>query len=264
MTDHKKFDRQSLVAQTLVSLRQNVEVLLFGNPADIEQANFAVGGRSEFFPEGGIAPLWIEKLMIEAARENFQFCRIKTALDPALAIFLRVYENGVELAVKPMHVTPGHAFPKTVVGQNANVLREIGVIDATGLQVEHFRSEQSSQPDRAWCTNDDLGKFFPLDVIEHLQNWREAELLQFVFRKFELADRREILDRDIVDLEFAARSHHDQFLPRSRAGRGHFANCRGPAVHVFERVGEPGALAILQDRRDFAGQLAENSAQPGA
>ena len=125
------------------------------------------------------------------------------------------------------------------------------MIDAAGLQVEHLGGEQPGQADRARRADDDLGKFLALNVIEHLQNGREAQFLQFVFGQLELADRREVLDRDIVDLELVARSHHDQFFARGCAGRGHFANGGGDAVDVFERVGEPGALAIFVARRGF-------------
>ena len=99
-----------------------------------------------------------------------------------------------------MHVPPGQAFEKTVLGQDANVLRKIGVIDSAGLQVQHLGGEQSAQSDRARRADDDFGELFALDVIEDLENWREAQLLQFVFRQFEFADRPEILDRNIVDL----------------------------------------------------------------
>ncbi len=42
-------------------------------------------------------------------------------------------------------------------------------------------------------------KLLALDVIEDLQDRREAELLQLVFGQLEFADRPEILDRNSVD-----------------------------------------------------------------
>ena len=106
---------------------------------------------------------------------------------------------------------------------------------------------------------------FPaLDVIEHLQNRREAQFLQFVFRQFKLADRREIFDWDIVDLELFSRSHDDQFLSCCCSRRRHFANGRGDAVDIFERVGEPGALVILQRLGNFTGHFLENLSEPFA
>ena len=79
---------------------------------------------------------------VEAARQNFQFCRIESPFNPALLVLFGINENSVELPIEPMHVTPCHAFKKTVLGQDPDVLREIGVINAAGLQVEHFRREQ--------------------------------------------------------------------------------------------------------------------------
>src|SRR5712691_12449682 len=119
----------------------------------------------------------MKELRVEAARENFQLCRIETAIDPAFPIFLGVYKNGIELSIKPMHVTPGHTFEKTVFGQDSDILGKIGVVDAARLQIEHFGREQSRQTDGSRRANDDFGESFPLDVIQHLQNRREAELL---------------------------------------------------------------------------------------
>src|SRR5436190_9063600 len=116
----------------------------------------------------------MKQLCIESTRENFQFCGLKPALDPALQIFLGVHENGVELPVKPMHVTPRHAFKEAVLSKNADVLREIGVINAGGLEVKHLRREQRRESNRAGRADDDLGESFPLDVIQHLQNRRET------------------------------------------------------------------------------------------
>src|SRR2546430_4706562 len=79
----------------------------------------------------------------ETARKNFQLRRIEAALDPALSIFFRVDENDVELAVKPVHITPSHAFEEAVLGKNADILRKIGVINAARLQVEHLGRKQT-------------------------------------------------------------------------------------------------------------------------
>src|SRR5437773_5495275 len=116
----------------------------------------------------------MKELRVEAARENLQLGRVEAALNPALPIFLGVYKNGVELAVKPMHVAPGHAFQKTVFGQNPDVLREIGVINSAGLKIEHLGCEQRCETDRPRSADDHFGESLPLNVIEHLQNRRKT------------------------------------------------------------------------------------------
>ncbi len=231
---------------------QNIEIFLLRYAADVKEPDLAVG-RPEFFPECGVASRWREQFGVETARKNFQLCRIETAIDPALSIFLRIDEDGVELAVEPVHVTPGHAFEKAVFGEDADVLRKIGVINAAGLQVEHLGRKQRSEADRSWRADDDFGESFSLDVIEHLQNRRETQFLQFVFGQLEFADRSKILDWDIVDLQFAEGRDDDQFLSGRSSGRGHFANGGRDAVDIFERVGEPRTLSVLQDRWKLPG-----------
>src|SRR5438105_3110924 len=147
----------------------------------------------------------MEQLCVQSAWENFQFFRIKTAFDPAPPIFLRVHEHGIELSVKPVHVTPGHAFEKTVFGQDADVLRKIGMINAAGLQVEHLGREQGRETDWSGRADDDFGESFSLDVVEHLQNRGETQLLQLVLGQFKLADRSEVLDRDTINHQFATK-----------------------------------------------------------
>src|SRR5207237_8569667 len=140
---------------------------------------------------------------------------------------------------------PGGTLQKAVLREDANVLRKIGVIDATRLQVEHLGREQCSQANRARRTDDDFAKFFSLNVVEHLENGRKAQFLQFVLRQLKLADWPEVLDLNVVDVQFASRSDDAQFFSCRRPGRGLFADRRRDAVAVFERTGEPGALAFL-------------------
>ncbi len=167
MTNDKKLHRKALIAQSAVGICQNIEIFLPRYPANVKQANLTVSG-AKFFPKSGLASRRSEELGIETARKNFKFCRIEAALDPALSILFGINENGVELTIKPMHVPPRHAFQEAVLGQNPDVLREVRMVNAARLQVEHFGREERSQPDRPWRADDNLGKFFPLYVIEHL------------------------------------------------------------------------------------------------
>ena len=90
-----------------------------------------------------------EKLDIEAAWKDLQFRGIEATLDPALPIFFGVNENGVELAIEPVHVAPRDAFQEAVLSEDPDVLREIGMINAARLQIEHFGCKQRGKPDRA-------------------------------------------------------------------------------------------------------------------
>src|SRR5437660_8920709 len=116
----------------------------------------------------------MKELGVEAARENFQLGRVEAAFDPALAIFFRIHENGIELPVKPMHIAPGNAFEKTVFGQDPDILWEISVINSAGLKIEHFRREQRRKADRSRGTDDDLSESLALNIVEHLQNRRKT------------------------------------------------------------------------------------------
>ena len=73
-----------------------------------------------------------------------------------------------------MHVTPRHAFEKAVLCQDADVLREISVINAAGLQVEHLGREQRGESNRSGRADDNFTEPFSLDVVQHLENRRET------------------------------------------------------------------------------------------
>jgi hypothetical protein len=109
MTDNKKLHRKAVVAQLAIGVCQDIEIFLPGYAPDIEQTDLAVSS-SKLFPKRRLASCWCEKLDIEAAWKNFEFSGIEATLDPALSIFFRVNENGVELTIEPMHVTPCDAF----------------------------------------------------------------------------------------------------------------------------------------------------------
>src|SRR6266478_3162744 len=161
-----------------------------------------------------------------------------------------------------MHVTPRHTFKEAILGKNADVLWKIGVINAARLQVEHFGREQRGQSNRPGRADDNFSEFFPLYVIQHLENRRETQFLQFVLGQFKFANGREIFDWDVVDAQVVSRNNDRQIPVRLRARCDHSANRRRNSVDVVERVREPGASAILQGDRNFAGQFLKNCAQP--
>ena len=152
-----------------------------------------------------------------------------------------------------MHVAPGHALEEAVLGEDADVLRKIGVINAAGLQVEHLGREQRSEANRSWRTDDDFGESFSLDVIEHLQNRRETELLEFILRQFKFTDRSKIFDRNVVDLQLASGGDDDQLFSGRGSGRSHFPDGGRDTVDIFEGVREPGTLSVLQDCWELPG-----------
>src|SRR4030095_7699062 len=104
MTNDKKLNRQSLFAQAAISGGQKVEVFFFRNAADVEQPNLAIR-RSEFFKKSDVSSSWMKQFRVEAARQNFQFCRIESAFNPALLVFFGVNENSIKLPIEPMHVS---------------------------------------------------------------------------------------------------------------------------------------------------------------
>ena len=151
-----------------------------------------------------------------------------------------------------MHVIPRETFEKAVLGQDADVLRKIGVINAARLQVEHLGREQAAETDRPRRADDDFSELFALDVIENLEERREAELLQFVFRAIRIrrsAGSSSIGMSSICESlrEVTTISSSPAAAPLAR----HFANGGGDAVDVFKRIGEPGALCDFKLRRDL-------------
>src|SRR5205823_12191456 len=104
---------------------------------------------------------------------------------------------------------PGGTFQKAVLCKDANVLRKIGVINATRLQVEHLGREQCSQANRARRTDDDFAKFFPWMVVGHLENGRKVQFWKSVLRQLKLADCPEVLVRNVVKVQFVSGGNDD-------------------------------------------------------
>src|SRR5690606_38130643 len=97
------------------------------------------------FPKTRVAPLRIKERGVEAAREDFDALRGDAAVDPRAAIALAVHVEEVELVVEPLHEIPRERLQEIVVGEDADVLREVGVINATGAQAEDLAGEQRGQ-----------------------------------------------------------------------------------------------------------------------
>ena len=141
-------------------------------------------------------------------------------------------------------------------------MREIGVVNAAGPQAQHFGRQQGGDSHRARRADDEFRKPLALDVIEHLEDGREAQFLELVFGQLKLADWREVFDRDVADLEGGAGGHHHQLAPLGDAGRREFANRVCHAVDVLQGVGKPRPLRVAQAGREFAAQLPTRFAQP--
>ena len=56
---------------------------------------------------------------------------------------LGVDEDRIDLPVEPMHVAPGQAFEETVLGQDAHVFGNVGVVNAARFQVQHLGGKQA-------------------------------------------------------------------------------------------------------------------------
>ncbi len=125
-------------------------------------------------------------------------------------------------------------------------------------------AKQRGEADGAGRGDDELGEAFALDVIEHLQDGREAELLQLVLGQLEFADGREIFDGNIVDADGVSRGDDGEVVAFGDAAGGEAADGVGDAVDVLERVGEPGAFVIAQEGREPAGEGAREAGEPGA
>src|SRR5438477_12253548 len=139
-------------------------------------------GFTEFLPKPWVAVFGTEECGVEPAWQNLQFFRRKSPRNPASPILLRVDKYAVELPVEPLHVMPGYAFHETIVGQNADVLRKVGVINAACLQVQHLRRRQCRQPDGSRSANNNFSESLALNVVEHAQNRWETEFLQLILR----------------------------------------------------------------------------------
>src|SRR5262249_19700214 len=114
----------------------------FRNAADEEKAE-AVSIAPKSVPKPPLVALRVEQLGIKAPWKDANLARVNSALDPALPVLLRVNKDRVQLIIKPVHVFPGQAFEKAILGQDADIFGEIGVINATRLQVQHLTREQT-------------------------------------------------------------------------------------------------------------------------
>src|SRR5207248_10961551 len=98
-------NRQSFGAQLPVSFRQNIQIFLLRDTTDIKQMNNAIVF-AEFLPKSRIAVFGTAECSIEPAWENFQFFRCRSPRIPASAMFIRIHEHTVELAIERLDVTP--------------------------------------------------------------------------------------------------------------------------------------------------------------
>ena len=259
MTDDQPAHRQTVIVELAHCGSEEIQLFLFRHAARIKQTDFTIL-QSAFLPKLDVAALGSEQPRVQAARQNVDAVGLDPPRLERLAVVARVDINDVHLLVKPLHEIPRQGLHPRVIGQDAHVLREVGVVNAARLDPEDLRCEQGAQSDRARRADDHLGETLALHVIDDFQDGRKAQFLQFIFGKFKFADRLEIFDRNIAWRHFAARCRHGEIESFGPRRGSHFADRGGDAVDVLQRVGEPDTLVVAQVFRDFAASaLAERT-----
>ena len=251
MTDDQPAHRQTVILKLAHCGSEEIQLFLFRHAARIKQTDFTIL-QSAFLPKLDVAALGSEQPRVQAARQNMDAIGLDPPRLERLAVVAGVDINDVHLLVKPLHEIPRQGLHPRVIGQDAHVLREVGVVNTARLDPENLRREQGAQSDRTRRADDHLGETLALHVIDDFQDGRKAQLLQFIFGKFEFADRLEIFDRDIAWRHFAARCRHGEIESFGPRRGSHFTDRGRDTVDVLQRVGEPDTLVVAQVFRDFA------------
>ncbi len=159
---------------------------------------------------------------------------------------------------------PGEGLEEGVVGEDADVLWEVGVVDAGGGQAEHFGGEECSEAERSGSGDDDFSEFFALDVIDDFEDGWEAEFLEFVFREFEFSDGLEVFEWEAACGGFGGAGDDGEVAALGQGGLGHAADGGGDAVDVIEGVGEPRAAMVFEEVGAGACEGVADVGEPGA
>ena len=118
---------------------------------------------------------------IKTPWQNLDFVRRYPPINPTVPVILRIHVKQIDLRIEPVHVVPCERFKKTIIRQDPNILRKIGVINSAGAQSERLGCNQRSDPDRPRRADNQLSEFLTLNVIHHLQDRRKTQFLEFVF-----------------------------------------------------------------------------------
>ena len=152
-----------------------------------------------------------------------------------------------------MHIIPGQRLHEGVIREDADILREVGVVDADRAQAKHLCSCESAEACRPRCADDQLRETSPLEMIENLEHGRKAEALQFILGKLEFANGLEVFQWDPMVCNLRAAGHDCDIVAGRHTGCSHFADRGRDAVDILKRVGEPRPLFVFQKLWHLAG-----------
>ena len=140
----------------------------------------------------------MEHPRIEAAGKDVQFFAGDPPVDPAFSVVLGIHVDHVQLAVEPVHEIPREGFHERIVGEDPDILREVGVVDPDRAEPEGFRGRERAEPGRARRADDDLGEPAAFEVVKNLEDRRKTQPLELILGQLEFPDRLEIFERDPV------------------------------------------------------------------
>src|SRR5258708_33017322 len=131
---------------------------------------------------------------------------------------LRIDVDQVQLGIEPLHEIPGQGLHVIVLGEDPHVVRNISVINPDGAYVEDFGGDQSRQTYRARGTDNQFRESLLLNVVDHMQNRREAQILKFGLGELKFSDGDEVLDGNLGNSYLLAGGYDDKDCSRFQPG----------------------------------------------
>ena len=241
----------------------DIEILLLRNPPHVKQHHRTRDSPAPL-PEVAATSPRIEQHRIEPARKDAQFGLRQSVLNPAPPVALTIHPHDIHLRVEPVHERPRQRLPRTVIREEAHILRKVRVINPCRPQTQQPCRKQRRESHRSRRADDELREVAALDEIQNLKHRREAQFLQLVLRQFKLADGRKVHHRKAGQRAPVATRDDRERVSVLRCRRRHSANRSRHTVHVFQRIGEPRTLCIAQHGRWPADERFANLAEPRA
>ena len=125
------------------------------------------------------------------------------------------------------------------------------MIGACHRDVHQPGDQQPQQADRTGGADMDTGDPLLLDVIQHIQNRREAELQFRILRQHKVAHRLELFHPCGCGLTVIAGGDHGQADAPFLGGPDQTPDRHGHAVDLIQGIGKQGDLLLCRRKRDL-------------
>ena len=176
-----------------------MKIFFYGNAAHVYEFDDIISDTGSQ-PVVLVAVAWMEPINVNPTIKNQQFTIAQAAFMQQFRHKLGWHQHLVDRVIEEQHVLPRNRLQAHVLGVVFDVFGNTGVIRRGCFNLQEFGCDQTGNADYTGRAELNLGEATLLQILQHVEHRRKADLQSVVFRKPKICHRGEKLEPPAVNV----------------------------------------------------------------